>query len=87
MVRAKFKVDRCSQTVYGHEVQLSPVMGGSEENKTFWKYTSDGSLVLKTFWKYTPDGSLVLNTINAEAAKQFIPGGEVYLDFIFLPKE
>lgn len=66
-VRAKFKVD--SITDYGQQkdIRMSPVHSGSEENKAFWKWT--------------PSGSLVLGTINEEAAKQFVPGKEFYIDF------
>lgn len=48
-------------------VTLSPVTSGSEENKAFYKWT--------------PGGSIQLETVNTEAAKQFEPGVEFYVDF------
>jgi len=67
-VRAKFKVTSVTQFEGGsNEVQLFPVTTGSEENKAFWKWT--------------PGGLIKLNTINPEAAQQFVPGKEFYIDF------
>ena len=52
-VRAKFKCSVVSKKVnwnrtpenpFLYEVVMEPVMGGSEENKKFWKYTPSGSL-------------------------------------------
>lgn len=67
-VRAKFRVT----SVTAHEggssaVVLAPVLSGSEENKSFWKWT--------------PGGKVELLTINPEAASQFEPGKEFYVDF------
>jgi hypothetical protein len=68
MVRAKFVVDRISKTRYGtHEIAMSPVTGGSEENKTFWQYT--------------PSGSISFSCINTAAVEQFEVGKEYYVDF------
>jgi diacylglycerol kinase family enzyme len=69
-VRAKFKVDTVSPagadgTV--SEVKLSAVIGGSPENDKFFKWT--------------PSGSITIGTVNVEAAKQFEPGAEFYVDF------
>lgn len=66
-VRAKFKVESVLHSQNGHTVQLFPVTTGSDENKEFYKYT--------------PGGKIELSTINPDAAKQFVPGGEVYVDF------
>lgn len=66
-VRAKFKVDRVSQTLSGTEIELTPVMGDSEDNKKFFKYT--------------PYGSLKMGVVNPDAAEQFTPGAEFYIDF------
>lgn len=63
MVRAKFFVTK----VDGGTVWLSPVTGGSEENKSFYKWT--------------PSGQIILSTINDEAVKQFVVGQEMYVDF------
>lgn len=48
-------------------VKMSPVSGGSEENKTFW----DAS----------PSGSLQLGVINQAAWRHFELDREYYLDF------
>lgn len=66
-VRAKFRVERVTETPSGFEVELSPVVGGSEENDVFYKYT--------------PAGKIGLSTINKEAAAQFVVGQEMYVDF------
>lgn len=68
MVRAKFNV--MSITKFGNgggwEVKLAPVMGNSDENKKFWKYT--------------PSGNITMHIDNEEAAKAF-DTGEYYVDF------
>jgi len=46
---------------------MSPVTGGSEENKTFWQYT--------------PSGSISFSCINTAAVEQFEVGKEYYVDF------
>ena len=66
-VRAKFKVTRLTQDMSSHKVEMEPVASGSDENKSFFKYT--------------PSGSIVLSTVNPEAAKQFAIGAEFYVDF------
>lgn len=66
-VRAKFKVDRVSQTVNGTEVDLSPVTCGSPENEQFFKFT--------------PYGSLKMGVVGAEVADQFKPGSVFFVDF------
>ena len=67
MVRAKF----CCRAVtdYGAQVdvELVAVTGGSDENKTFWRFT--------------PAGNIKLSTVNKAAAEQFKPGQEFYVDF------
>lgn len=67
MVRAKFTVECIKQDVNGKTIELKPVLGGSEENEKFYKYT--------------PSGSIILSTINEEASKQFEVGKEYYIDF------
>ncbi len=68
MTRAKFKVTEVTEREGGgHEVKLLPVTGGSPENESFYKWT--------------PGGNISLGTINEEAAKQFKPGKEFYVDF------
>lgn len=72
-VRAKFKVSKIEITGNTTDerelgtVHLSPVTGGSEENKKFYNYT--------------PCGGMTLGTLNAEALKQFKVGKEYYVDF------
>lgn len=62
-VRAKFK---CTASANG-VVIMAPVMSGSPENETFWKYT--------------PGGSICLSISESSAAEQFVQGGEYYVDF------
>lgn len=67
-ILAKFKVG--SVTDYGNKnegVALSPVIGGSDENKSF-------SL-------YTPSGKIEMHINNPEACGFFIPGEEYYVEF------
>lgn len=49
-----------------YNLELIPVISGSEENKQFFNST--------------PDGHFKLNIINAEAAKIFEIGKEYYID-------
>ncbi len=65
-VRAKFKCESKTLTVNGAQVTLVPVTTGSKENEEFFKYT--------------PYGKLEVGIINVEAAKQFEPGKEYYID-------
>ncbi len=67
MVRAKFKVDERAETTNGGKVTMSPVTGGSEENKKFFLWT--------------PWGRMEMGTINPDALKEFTPGREFYIDF------
>lgn len=68
MVRAKFKVESVTNHANGFgEVSMAPVTTGSEENKSFWKYT--------------PSGSLKMSIDNPAALEQFKPGKEFYVDF------
>lgn len=65
-VKAKMFVTEV--TKYGNDcgkVVLAPVIGGSDENKEFWKYT--------------PAGKLELNIDNPDAFKQFEEMGEFYV--------
>jgi len=73
VVRAKFKVIRIERSEGWNninEVQtivLTPVTGGSRENKAFYAAT--------------PAGEIKLGTVNAEAAEEFDLGAEFYVDF------
>lgn len=48
-------------------IKLTPVVGGSEENKAFYEAT--------------PSGSIELMTVNEETAKSFELGKYYYVDF------
>jgi hypothetical protein len=67
MVRAKFKVTDKTPNGEGFYVSMSPVVGGSPENDSFYKWT--------------PGGQIQLSTINTVAADQFEVGKEYYVDF------
>lgn len=65
---AKFKVG--STQNFGNnnvEANLTPVIGGSDENKSF-------SL-------YTPSGSIKMHITNPEAIDFFEPAAEYYVEF------
>lgn len=64
---AKFKVESITETVNGAEVKLSPVIGGSPENESFYKWT--------------PGGGITLSTVNPAVAAMFRPGKEFYVRF------
>lgn len=72
-VRAKFKVHSITEREgWGEhkllrDVKLTPVVGGSEENKQFYAAS--------------PSGEIVLGCANADAAAQFEVGQEFYVDF------
>lgn len=74
MVRAKFKVQSVTQYEGDSvKVELWPVTTGSEENKTFWRYT--------------PSGKLEMTINNSVASDEFKAGAEFYLDFTKVEKE
>ena len=68
-VKAKFNV--AELTKYGNggggKVVLMPVVGNTEENKEFWKYT--------------PSGKIEMQNDNPEAHKQFEEMSEIYVTF------
>lgn len=67
-VRAKFKVQSVTESEGGLKTaNLSPVTSGSPENERFFKWT--------------PGGQIQLGTINPDAAAQFVPGRQFYVDF------
>ncbi len=75
-VRAKFYVSEVkkSKNNWGGAdgellttIKLSPVSGGSEENKQFFRWT--------------PAGSIDLGTVNPAVVDQFHIGDEFYVDF------
>lgn len=66
-VRAKFKVESVTHREQGASIKLQPVTAGSKENEQFFKWT--------------PYGGIDIGTVNPEAAAQFTPGAEFYVDF------
>ncbi len=66
-VRAKFKCVSVLRSKDYATVLLEPVVSGSKENESFYRWT--------------PGGKVELSTINHDAANQFIPGCDYYLDF------
>lgn len=67
-VRAKFRCESVITYANGQAtISLDAVTDGSEENKSFWKYT--------------PNGRLEMTIDNKEAARQFVAGQDYYLDF------
>lgn len=69
MIRAKFKCTSVTKHEGGSEtVRMQPVTSGSDENKSWSKYTPCGVLEM---------------TITAEGAVgKFQPGAEYYLDLV-----
>jgi hypothetical protein len=62
--RCKFKCESVTTMEHTKNVMLLPVTTGSEENKSFFKYT--------------PGGKLDLQIVNKDV--QFEPGAEYYVD-------
>lgn len=65
--RAMFRVVEKTELHDGYKIKLAPVMGGSEEEKAFFKYT--------------PYGELTLGLIQPETAAKFKVGVNYYIDF------
>ena len=65
--RAKFKLTKRNEDTAGFSLTFEPVTTGSAENDRFFKFT--------------PWGKVEMGTVNADAAKAFVVGGEYYLDF------
>lgn len=66
-VRAKMVCASVAPTGDTFTVRLSPVVGGSEENDQFYKYT--------------PGGIVSLEVLSEETANHFEQGQEYYVDF------
>lgn len=67
-VVAKFVVEEKAENRNGStRVILNPVIGGSEENEKFWKYT--------------PAGKIEMYIDNQAASEQFEVGKEYYVEF------
>lgn len=67
MVRAKFKVTTNHLTGETAQIILEPVIDGSPENESFYKWT--------------PSGKIDLACVNPDATNQFEVGKEYYVDF------
>ena len=70
ITRAKFKcveVETDDRFPDGNSVKLEAVTSGSEENKSFWKYT--------------PSGSIQMFITNKKAVELFVAEQEYYVDF------
>jgi hypothetical protein len=70
-VRAKFKVESVTAREDGATVKLVPVTTSGAR----------ASAENARFCKYTPAGEISLTTINLDAAAQFKPGAEMFVDF------
>jgi len=68
-VRAKFRVHCVVPSGNGFRIDMSPV------------YSADPESENGKFFQATPWGQITLGTVNAEAAAQFTPNAEFYLDF------
>ena len=66
-VTAKFKVGEIAFIEGGSRIKLYPVIGGSKENDSFFKWT--------------PYGEIVIGTVNPDATRQFEVGKEYYVSF------
>jgi hypothetical protein len=65
MTRAKFKCVDVKEGPDGSQVKLEPVVSGSQENESFFKWT--------------PWGSIEIGTVNPNV--KFEVGQEYYVDF------
>lgn len=72
-VRAKFKVNSITRQAGWngckevHTIKLSPVTGGSDENRRFYAAT--------------PGGQIELSVVTEEVGREFDIGAEFYVDF------
>lgn len=64
-IKAKFNCETVLKSMYGEQVAMSPVVSGSEENKSFSEYT--------------PSGKLELMITNKDVYGAFVPGKQYYL--------
>ncbi len=65
-VRLKLKCVEKRQRAEACGITFQPVVGGSDENAAFYKWT--------------PSGEISFNTINQGAADAFAVGGEYFVD-------
>lgn len=73
IIKAKFQCGAVRKTVYGENVECTPVISGSEENKSFSAAT--------------PSGKLELMITNPEAYGSFVPGKSYYITIEEAPAE
>lgn len=66
-IRAKFKVVGVTQTTDTARINLNPVICGSPENESFYRYT--------------PGGHIDLQVVDPATAARFTEGAEFYVDF------
>lgn len=72
-VKAKFKVTGVTKrqgwgdNPFVWDIKLNPVVGNTEENKSFYAAT--------------PSGEITLGTVNENAANAFEPGKDYYVTF------
>lgn len=66
--RAKFSCTTKTQTPEYWNIGFEPVRSGSEENRTFFKFT--------------PGGRIDLQIVGSDTAQQFKVGHDYYIDFI-----
>jgi hypothetical protein len=65
-MRCKFRLEKLTKTMSGYEVTFLPVVGGSRENDSFFKYT--------------PYGEMKVGLVNETVAEKLEVGREYYLD-------
>lgn len=66
-VRCKFRLTEITRTAHnGASLKFHPVTSGSDENKSFFKYT--------------PSGELCFTTVNENVLERVKLGAEYYLD-------
>lgn len=73
MVRAKFRVQSITEDNSGKSIKLLPVTTGSEENKSFFRWT--------------PSGVIDLIILNPAASGQFKVDKQYYVDFTEAERE
>lgn len=66
-MRAKFELTQKTETLEGGEVKFQPVVDGSPENESFFKWT--------------PYGEISIGTINKTVLEQMTVGKQYYVDF------
>ena len=65
--RVKFKVSTVTLYGYSEDISLYPVVGGSDENESYYKAT--------------PSGKVELSITNPNLHGKIKPGMEFYIDF------